>query len=316
MHPALSVIAFTTLSGAGYGLAIVLALGHGNPAHLSTKVAWVTALVLIGIGLMSSSLHLGNPQRAWRAFSQWRSSWLSREGVMAVLAFIPLVALAAMSIFFDAFNLLLGYIGGIMAAVTVFCTAMIYASLRTIPQWHTRWTPACYLSFSLTSGTLIYLAFFGREAGTASNNIWVYLAIVLLITSWTVKFFWARHALAAGYGKSTMETATGLGHIGKVRLLESPHAMGNYLTNEMAFRIARKHMDKLGRIEVLLGAALPIALLGLSLALPSFWATVAQVIATLSLMAGLFVERWLFFAVARHAVGLYYGGDDALVPAQ
>ena len=150
MHPAPSVIAFTTLSGAGYGLAFVLALGHGNPAAMSTKIAWFTALALIAVGLMCSTLHLGNPQRAWRAFSQWRSSWLSREGVMAVLTFIPLAVLAGMSIFGDTFNLALGYLGGVMCAITVFCTAMIYASLRTIPSWHTRWTPGTYLAFALT----------------------------------------------------------------------------------------------------------------------------------------------------------------------
>ena len=81
MHPALSVISFTTLSGMGYGLAFVLALGHGNPAALSTKIAWVAALGLISVGFLASTFHLGNPQRAWRAVSQWRSSWLSREGV-------------------------------------------------------------------------------------------------------------------------------------------------------------------------------------------------------------------------------------------
>ena len=316
MHPALSVIAFTTFSGAGYGLAFVLALGHGNPGALSTKIGWFVALALIGGGLLSSTLHLGNPQRAWRAFSQWRSSWLSREGVMAILTFIPLTLLAAMSIFADSFNLFLGYIGAIMCLITVYCTAMIYGSLRTIPQWHTKWTPACYLAFSVTSGTLIYLALFGREAGSSSNNAWVYLAIVFLVIAWAIKMFWVRNALSAGYGESTMETATGLGTLGKVRLLERPHAMGNYLTNEMAFRVARKHLEKLGWITALLVFAMPVILLLISLFVSSGLGGFLQVLATISLMAGLFVERWLFFAVAKHAVGLYYGGDEALVPAE
>ena len=84
MHPAPSIIVFTTLSGLGYGLAAVLGLGLLDPAALATKIAHVLALALIAGGLLSSTLHLGNPQRAWRALSQWRSSWLSREGVMAI----------------------------------------------------------------------------------------------------------------------------------------------------------------------------------------------------------------------------------------
>jgi len=312
MHPAFSVIAFTVMSGAGYGLAAVLALGHGNPAHLSTKIAWIFALALIGGGLLSSTLHLGNPQRAWRAFSQWRSSWLSREGCLAVATFVPLTILAAMSIFADSFNLLLGYIAAIMCGITVYCTAMIYASLRTIPQWHTGWTPATYLSFSLTSGTVIYTAFFSREVGSASNSIWVILAVVFLVIAWIIKLFWAQRAIRIGYGESTMETATGLGHIGKVRLLERPHTMENYLTREMAFRIARKHFEVFRTAAVLLGCVIPVALLLLSLWYPY---VVFQWLAALIMIAGLFVERWLFFATAKHAVGLYYGGDDLLVPA-
>ncbi len=313
MHPALSVIAFTTLSGAGYGLALVLALGHGNPAALTTKIAWVVALALISGGLLSSTLHLGNPQRAWRAFSQWRSSWLSREGVMAVLTFIPLTALAAMSIFFDEFHLGLGYLAAIMCGVTVYCTAMIYASLRTIAQWNTGWTPAVYLAFSLTNGTLLYLAFFGPEPGTRSMTIWVYLTIIFLVVTWVLKYIWVRRAGAVGYGQSTMESATGLGGLGKVRLLERPHAMGNYLTDEMAFRVARKHSDKLWRIALLLGLAVPLILLSVSLEFGAGgrWFVIA---ACVSLFAGIYLERWLFFATARHVVGLYYGGEEALMP--
>lgn len=315
MHPALSVIAFTTLSGAGYGLAFVLALGHGNPGALSTKIAWFIALAMIGAGLLSSTLHLGNPQRALRAFTQWRSSWLSREGVMAIITFIPLTLLAAMSIFWGEFNLVLGYFGAICCAITVYCTAMIYASLRTIPQWYTGWTPACYLLFSLTSGTLVYVALFGPETGGSSSKNWVYLTIVFLLIAWVVKYFWTRRGNEAGYGASTMESATGLGSIGKVRLLERPHMMGNYLTNEMAFRIGRKHSEKLWRIALLAGLVAPVLLLALSLAIPSA-ASFLLVLSVISLAFGLFVERWLFFATARHAVGLYYGGEEALTPAE
>ncbi|MEL6505759.1 MAG: DmsC/YnfH family molybdoenzyme membrane anchor subunit [Pseudomonadota bacterium] len=315
MHPALSVIAFTTLSGAGYGLAIVLGTGHGNPAALSTKIAWVLALGMIAGGLMSSTLHLGNPQRAWRAFSQWRSSWLSREGVMALITFVPLTILAAMSILGDTFNLTLGYVGAICAAITVYCTAMIYASLRTIPQWHTGWTPAVYLAFSLATGTVIYTAYFGRPVGSDSKAVWIALSVVLVLLAWGLKFIWSKRAMRVGYGQSTMETATGLGDIGKVRLLERPHAMGNYLTDEMAFRIGRKHADKLWAIATGLGALATVMALMIGWLLGESGAFFLW-LAPLTLMAGLFVERWLFFATARHAVGLYYGGDEALLPAE
>ena len=76
MHPAPSIIVFTTLSGLGYGLAAVLGLGLLDPSLTFTRIAYVLALLLICVGLLSSTLHLGNPQRAWRALSQWR--WRSQ----------------------------------------------------------------------------------------------------------------------------------------------------------------------------------------------------------------------------------------------
>src|SRR5262245_36733713 len=98
MHPALSVIFFTTLSGAGYGLLIWSALaalfrwaGAG-----SLLACVVLALVLVTIGLFSSMAHLGKPLRAWRAFSQWRTSWLSREGVMALATYVPALLFATL----------------------------------------------------------------------------------------------------------------------------------------------------------------------------------------------------------------------------
>ena len=99
MHPALSVIVFTTTSGAGYGLLAWLGLAHASGLlPVDGPLGWVAlalSFVLITAGLLTSTFHLGHPERAWRALSQWRSSWLSREGVLAVVTYAPMVALAA-----------------------------------------------------------------------------------------------------------------------------------------------------------------------------------------------------------------------------
>src|SRR3954468_20282885 len=81
MHPAYSVIVFTTASGAGYGLLIWLALGAVfNLVPRDPVLGFFglgIALALITAGLLTSALHLGRPKRAWRALSQWKTSWLS-----------------------------------------------------------------------------------------------------------------------------------------------------------------------------------------------------------------------------------------------
>src|SRR5438270_12798662 len=151
MHPALSIVFFTTASGAGF--ALLLLLGLAVPLGLLPEssgfgfVALATAFVLAAAGLVSSVFHLGRPERAWRAFSQWRSSWLSREGVMSLATFVPAAVFGIGWIFFgvtDGVIGLLGIIAAVCAAVTIACTGMIYASLKPIRQWHNGWVVPNY----------------------------------------------------------------------------------------------------------------------------------------------------------------------------
>ena len=101
--------------------------------------------------------------------------------------------------------------------------------------------------------------------------------------------------------ETTGGTATGLGALGTVRAFEQPHTGANYLTKEMVFRSGRKHAATLKVISLALACGLPLLLL-----LVSFNHVVA-LLAVLSHIAGVFVQRWLFFAEAKHVVGLYYG---------
>lgn len=311
MHPASSIIVFTVLSGLGYGLAAILGLGLLDPAAIATRVAHISALALIAGGLLSSTLHLGNPQRAWRAFSQWRSSWLSREGVLSILAFVPLTVSAWFCVIEGRYSVPIGFTGSLLSLATVFCTSMIYASLKSVQAWHSRLTSACYLLFALAGGALLGGAF--GVAGGGSPSLVLFFALVLLIVAWAAKIAWLRN-LDDLEPLSTPESATGLGAIGRVRLFERPHVTENYLTNEMGFRVARKHTAKLRKLALLLGGLLPGALVFLVMAAllagaeAGAVAILVLVAAVLSHVVGMLAERWLFFAEARHAVMNYYDG--------
>ena len=308
MHPAPSIILFTTLSGMGYGLAAMLGLGLLDPAHMATKLAHVLALAMISAGLLASTAHLGNPQRAWRALSQWRSSWLSREGVMALAAFAPLMWSGWLGVVEGRYFWVAGLLGAAMSLATVFCTAMIYASLKSVQAWNTRLTPACYMLFAVAGG-LVATVFF--SACSAATQPWLPVASLgALAAAWTVKARW-RARMRRLSPLSTPESATGLGTIGRVRLFERPHMTENYLTREMGFRIGRKHAAKLWKIALVLGAAVP-AVLMLVLAATGQGGIGGVLIAAAALLAfvtGVLAERWLFFAEARHAVMNYYGGE-------
>ena len=301
MRPAWSIIFFTTISGLGFGLAAWLVLGFvtfANPAEL--LVVGLVVITLIGAGLVSSTFHLGHPERAWRALSQWRSSWLSREGVLAVLA---LAGLLAWGWYQTQVGPVPGWAGVVLAlvmAVTVYATSMIYASLRTVARWHHPLTPVCYLMFAAAGGllaVLLVLAALGQAYGDALE-----LSVLLALGSaWGIKIVWWQLAGAAGSG-SSLATATGLTGLGAVRSIMPPHTSENYLQHEMGFVVARKHAARLRVIALLCGGVVPAALVLLGRG-----SVPVLGLAVLVHLAGVFVERWLFFAEAKHVVSLYYG---------
>jgi sulfite dehydrogenase (quinone) subunit SoeC len=302
MHPAISVIFFTVVSGVGLGLLFLLGLGLAVPAHPMAPFLFCAAAIgLASAGLLASTFHLGRPERAWRALSQWRSSWLSREGV---LAFITLFAFGIYSLFWilsDTRIVWLGALSAIFALATIIATGMIYTQLKTVPAWHTWLTPASYLAFALASGLVAASAF----GGTARILPLPMLALATILAAWLLKWAWWRNA-ATGFAQTGSDsgTATGLGYLGKVRMLESPHSGDNYLTREMVHRIGRKHANKLRRIAVFFGGILPILASALAVIMGS--SMFVMPVALISIIIGLFVERWLFFAEAKHSVSLYY----------
>ncbi|MEM8753507.1 MAG: DmsC/YnfH family molybdoenzyme membrane anchor subunit [Pseudomonadota bacterium] len=309
MHPAPSVILFTVSSGLGFGLMFWLGLGFGPSGDVAGPVAGLVALAASALGLMASTFHLGNPQRAWKAFSQWRSSWLSREGVVAVAVMAVFVVYVALWALTGAPSRVLGVLASALAALAVICTAMIYAQLRTVPRWSLKATPAMFLGFAAMGGGLA-VGLAGALAGEAPP---LALGLALALAAAAI-WFYRRAALAVTLSDagSTPETATGLGALGRVRLLEKPHSQPNYLMKEMVFRVGRKHAEKLGLIVVVCAVAAPLVLFLLArdpggLGLPAALGPVGLALALASHLAGAFASRWLFFAEAEHAVGLYYG---------
>ena len=132
------------------------------------------SLGAITFGLLASTFHLGRPERAWRAFSQWRTSWLSREGVASVIAYLPAGLLALGWIFRGQAVAWLGWLTALMSVVTVYCTAMIYASLKPIPRWHHPWVPVNYLLLGLMTGALLLQALLAPLRQAAGAGLLVY----------------------------------------------------------------------------------------------------------------------------------------------
>jgi DMSO reductase anchor subunit len=310
MHPAFSVIFFTVASGAGFGLFSLLFIADtfklGGGFERDQLVAGgLIAMGLVVFGLLSSTFHLANPRNAWRAFSRFRTSWLSREGVFAVL-FMPLALVYLGSIMFDApawLREISGFLTAVLAWITVFSTGMIYACLKTIRQWNTPLVPANYLALGYASGSLLLLL----GAVIAGLDTVPYIAMSALIMAIAavlkaIYYFWIR---SPGLSP-TINTATGLTRA-KLKLLDTGHTHGTFLTQEFGYQLARRKAGLIKTLVFVVGFGVP----GLMLV----WVfneqggPFAAIVAVLGGLIGAAMERWLFFAEARHVVNLYHGAQ-------
>lgn len=291
MHPAPSVILFTTLSGLGFGLLFWLGLGMPGPTGVVAFVFFAIAYLLAVGGLLASTFHLGHPERALKAFSQWQTSWLSREAWASVAALVVMAVYGAGLVFLGTRWTALGLIGAVLSIGTVFTTSMIYTQLRTVPRWHHWTTPSVFLSLSLGGGALL--------AGQ------IRFALPLLALAGVAQAFaWITGDSRLKTSGTTLASATGL-QGGTIRAFEPPHTGTNYLLREFVHVVGRKHSRNLRVIALTLGFVLPIVLLLLP------FNHMLAVIAVVSHLAGVLVARWLFFAEAEHVVGLYYGKRSA-----
>lgn len=310
MKPALSVIFFTVSSGAGLGLAVWLLLAQLGGQVQAAQPAYLGAVLLSGVlltaGLLSSTAHLANPRNAWRAFSRFGSSWLSREGVLAV-AFYPLAALHLWFVWQRnaAWHITAALLIALALAI-VLCTAMIYACLKTVPRWRTWHTPVAYLLHALASGGLLWLAVAAHDkprGGTVMAIVALILAALLVKLAFYAKFSKrVHHTLNEAMG---VPLSAAPGRVqGRVRLLDAGHTHGTFLTSEFGFELARERAAGLRGLMFVIALAVALLLAGLGAERlgPAGLAVLAAVY-----IGGLLIERWLFFAQAEHVVRLYHG---------
>jgi len=303
VHPALSIIVFTITSGLGYGwvaISVFLELSGLAPAGDpgARALSGGLALALITLGLLCSTAHLANPRNAWRSVLRIRTSWLSREAVLA-LAFYPVFVAYLAAMPGGGLAAMLGWLSVIVALGTILCTAMIYACLRTIRQWRTPLTPFNFLTMALALGglcELVFRSFSGAPVDVASTLV---MSFMLLAFAGKLAYY-----LSLGLPPAQgIGAATGL-RMATVRLLDVGHTAGTFLTDEFGFQISRALLITLRLICLVTGFVIP-ALIVARLSAPPL-----LVLGLLLALLGSLVERWLFFAEAQHVVRLYHGQQE------
>lgn len=326
MHPAFSVIFLTTLTGAGQGLFMALVTGQvysllnlldpQDSVSFYAMGSFLAMLLLVG-GLIAAVFHLGKPSyfltRAWRGMSQWRSSWLSRE-LIALPLFVLLVSLYGLAHYGGLTEpmfvikgqipvdptLLLGTLGALMSLVLFVCTAMIYASLRFLQEWHNPLTVANFMLFGLASGFTLAAAF----------SAWSGVELVVFYGTWAV-IFTAFAAITRGFSiyrnarikpRSTLRSAIGVRHT-RIRQKSMGFMGGSFNTREFFHGKRPSTLAAVKLFFIVTVFLAPVALLGASNALAS---SHLPLVAFAVQYIGLLAERWYFFAEARHPQNLYY----------
>ncbi|MEZ5841517.1 MAG: DmsC/YnfH family molybdoenzyme membrane anchor subunit [Hyphomicrobiales bacterium] len=322
MHPAFSVIFLTVLLGFGQGIFLALAtaeiyayfdlLPMPPQPYFNATGAFVALAFLVG-GLFASFFHLGRPERAWRAAAQWRTSWLSRE-VIALPAFMGAVFLYLLVHFFEwnpvliervgaqpvTLSLAIVAIGTVLAFALFVCTAMIYASLKFLQEWHTPLTVINYILIGGASGflfTAVLAAMFQPDLTFFFGGL---SALLLVLATGTRIASLIRNRRIRP--KSTLQTAIGVHH--RQIAQKTQGSMGGSFNTREFFHGKSPLFLKSTRWLFLVAAFLvPFILTVMAIVLqrpePLFAAVAIQAL-------GLLVERWFFFAEANHPQNIYY----------
>ena len=307
MNPAFSVIVFTTIAGAAQGLVVALGLAMlgavaSGPAFAPRVLLLAAALLVVGLG--ASFLHLGRPERAWRAAAMWRSSWLSRE-VIVLPGFIALVLAWWLALRLGApaawTHVALPLVAIAAAALLWVCTAMIYACLRFIEEWAHPLTFVNFVLTGLASGSILAAAA-GSVAGEAAFVAAVApLAVVATLVACGARLLALRRNAGLRH-RSSVQSATG---IAAPRLVQTSMGMsaGSFNTREFFHGASRATLRNVRLAAVLLGFIVPAVLAVLALVSgEGFWWWCAVPVQA----AGLLADRWYFFAEAKHPQNLYY----------
>lgn len=322
MKPAFSVIFLTTLIGAGQGLFLALytaevlsiaGVNQSNPPQMMLMGA-LLVIVLMVLGLFASTFHLGRPERAWRAVTQWRTSWLSRE-VIVLPAFTGMVALWGLIFLLDSnpmlsvlgvvevhLSLIVGLIAAIFALLLYVCTAMIYVAIKCIQEWASPLTVINYLLLGLASGFTLATALASYFQSPITVD-YALLSIIFILAATGSRMF-SLYRNAHLKRKSGTGTALGVRHL-QIRQISQGVKPGSFNTREF-FHNASPEFFWLIKIFF------PIATFVLPFFLVIFaWAhdsTQILIAAVLIQYLGLLAERWFFFAEANHPQNIYYQG--------
>ncbi len=303
MRAAPSVLIFTVTAGFGQGLFVALILTQilaGPLDHQQLALGGMLSAGLLVVGLLASFFHLGHPLRAWRATHMWRTSWLSREVIVLPLTIAVICAWSVVQWFQLPGSTALAITALILTGLLWLCTAMIYACLRFLQEWAHPITTVNFVLIGLASGCTLN-AFFWSLTRTDLLGVTLAPALGCMLVASAARV-WSLRRNATLKAKSTLQSALGIKHPQITQKAQGASA-GSFNTREYFHGKSMAFVVRARAIMLTLGFALP----GL-LCLLAWWSD-SRLLLGLAIPVqyfGLLVERWVFFAQAKHPQNLYY----------
>jgi len=310
MNPAFSVIFLTTLIGAAQGLfiALVVSQPHGlegaDGLQSFAVVGGLTSLGLLVLGLVSSFFHLGRPERAWRAATKWRTSWLSREVIALPLLMLCVGTYTALQWpiveTVPAVIKVVGVTGVVLVAILFICTAMIYACVKFLQEWSSPWTLINFTLLGSASGFVLASAI-GASMGQINTAQLASIAMTLVALGLFSRLFTFYRNSTIKF-RSSIQSAVGIKH---QFITQRSMGMtgGSFNTKAFFHHASAAVMQNIKVLVILCAFILPFLLVGgyllVSISELLWLAFVIQFV-------GLVAERWLFFAQANHPQNIYY----------
>ncbi len=322
MNPAFSVVFLTTLIGAGQGLFLALYTGqvYGTFGVLGGELPPVNLYVtgtlmvvlLMGLGLFASFFHLGRPERAWRAATKWRTSWLARE-VIVLPAFSGMALIWGALYFFNLdpvlavagnvqihLSLVVGLLATVLAFLLYLCTGMIYAAIKFIQEWASPLTVINYLLLGSASGFTLAAALAAWE-GSSLVMFYAMWAIIITLMGFATRMYSLRRN-ARLKRKTTACTALGVRHP-KINQISQGAMGGSFNTREFFHGKSAEFIKTLKLTFPIAVFVIPVTLIVIG------WMNDSVALLGLAFVVqyvGLLMERWFFFAQAWHPQNIYY----------
>ena len=292
-------IVFTTLVSAGLGIVIwsvFFAFFEVIPPDRWFALnTFVFAYLLIIIGSLFVMSNSQNRRIFILKFRRWKTSWVMRQAlcvlcgcITGLLFFFGWIAFAK----YGGFWLFLGGLTSFFFIGALIGMAMNFVVHRTVLAWSNPHTIRIFVSMGLWTG-IVWLNMFAQVFNFHTPIIGIVLIIIGVATLIFKRKYWV---FVDTYQKRFLQN----NNLSKGENNSRSRLVEYYVYPDLTKNSDRLKIEMLRRRAFLLYFLLPFCAATMPVELTTWVSVSASIIGAVSVVTGVAIERWLFFAEAKH----------------